>query len=130
MTKDEGRTTNSQGPRAKGKPQRARNPKPPIPTTSRQPPVASSTSHVTDHGSQVTSHESRITSDFWLLTSDYLRGVVAIVWKDLAAEARSKELVSAMLIFSLLAVMIFSFALDLDQNARATVIAGVLWVTF
>src|SRR5689334_4322839 len=69
------------------------------------------------------------TSDF-SRTSAFLRGVAAIVWKDLAAEARSKELVSAMLIFSLLAVMIFSFALDLEQNAREAVIAGVLWVTF
>jgi len=80
--------------------------------------------------SRFTNHESRVTSDFWLLTSSFLRGIAAIVWKDLAAEARSKELVSAMLIFSLLAVMIFSFALDLEQNAREAVIAGVLWVTF
>jgi len=35
-----------------------------------------------------------------------------------------------MLIFSLLAVMIFSFALELDKNARETVITGVLWVIF
>ena len=60
----------------------------------------------------------------------YFRGILAILWKDLAAEARSKELVSAMLVFSLLAVIIFNFALDLDRQARVNVSAGVLWVTF
>ena len=61
---------------------------------------------------------------------DFIRAVAAIVWKDLAAESRSKELVSAMLVFSLLAVIIFNFALELDRNAREAVTAGVLWVTF
>lgn len=61
---------------------------------------------------------------------NYLRGIAAILWKDLAAEARSKELISAMLVFSLLSVIAFNFALELDKNNRATVISGVLWVTF
>jgi heme exporter protein B len=61
---------------------------------------------------------------------NYFRGIAAILWKDLAAEARTKELVSAMLVFSLLSVIVFNFALELDKNARATVTSGVLWVTF
>ncbi|MBI3243585.1 MAG: heme exporter protein CcmB [Chloroflexi bacterium] len=60
----------------------------------------------------------------------YLKAIFAIVRKDVAAEARSKELVSAMLIFSLLVVLIFNFALELDRAARENVAAGVLWVTF
>jgi heme exporter protein B len=59
-----------------------------------------------------------------------LRAVQAIVWKDLSAELRSRELLSAMLVFSLLVILIFNFALELDAQARATVTAGVLWVTF
>jgi heme exporter protein B len=54
----------------------------------------------------------------------------AVVWKDLAAELRSRELLSAMLVFSLLVILIFNFALELDARARATVTSGVLWVTF
>jgi heme exporter protein B len=58
------------------------------------------------------------------------RAVGAIVWKDLAAELRSRELLSAMLIFALLVILIFNFALSLDAQARASVTSGVLWVTF
>jgi heme exporter protein B len=35
-----------------------------------------------------------------------------------------------MLVFSLLVILIFNFALELDIKTRATVTAGVLWVTF
>ncbi|MBI4314799.1 MAG: heme exporter protein CcmB [Chloroflexi bacterium] len=59
-----------------------------------------------------------------------LRATFAIVRKDLTAEVRSKELVSALLVFSLLVVLIFNFALELDKAARENVAAGVLWVTF
>ncbi|MFU8771719.1 MAG: heme exporter protein CcmB [Anaerolineales bacterium] len=60
----------------------------------------------------------------------YLRAIGAVVWKDLAAELRSRELISAMLVFALLVILIFNFALELDIEARETVTAGVLWVTF
>jgi len=60
----------------------------------------------------------------------YLRAVIAIVRKDVTAEIRSRELISAMLVFSLLVVLIFNFALELDRFARENVAAGVLWVTF
>jgi heme exporter protein B len=60
----------------------------------------------------------------------YLRSIWAIIWKDLAAELRSRELLSAMLVFALLVILIFNFALELDAKTRTTVTAGVLWVTF
>ncbi len=60
----------------------------------------------------------------------YFRALWAIVWKDLAAELRSRELISAMLVFSLLVIFIFNFALELDARTRYSVTAGVLWVTF
>lgn len=62
--------------------------------------------------------------------SEYLRALGAVVWKDLAAELRSRELISSMGVFSLLVIFIFNFALELDAAARATVTSGVLWVTF
>jgi heme exporter protein B len=62
--------------------------------------------------------------------SNFLRAMTAIIRKDLAAEWRSRELFTAMLIFSLLVILIFNFALELDARARASVTAGVLWVTF
>lgn len=60
----------------------------------------------------------------------FLRAILAIVWKDLRAEFRSFELVSSMLVFSLLVILIFNFALELDIKTRQSVTAGVLWTTF
>jgi heme exporter protein B len=61
---------------------------------------------------------------------EFLRAIWAIVWKDLAAELRSRELLSSMLVFALTVILIFNFALELDAKTRATVTSGVLWVTF
>ena len=64
------------------------------------------------------------------LSFGFLRALFAIVWKDLVAEMRSRELLSAMFVFSLLVILIFNFALELDVKTRYSVTAGVLWVTF
>lgn len=61
---------------------------------------------------------------------EYLRAIGAVVWKDMAAEMRSRELISSMLVFALLVILIFNFALELDAAVRNTVTSGVLWVTF
>lgn len=61
---------------------------------------------------------------------NYFRAVMAIAWKDLSAELRSRELISSMLVFSLLVILIFYFALELDVKARNGITAGALWVTF
>jgi heme exporter protein B len=60
----------------------------------------------------------------------FLRAVAAVAWKDLAAELRSRELFTSMMVFSLLVILIFNFALELDITTRKSVTAGVLWVTF
>ena len=54
----------------------------------------------------------------------------AVVWKDLAAEWRSRELFTAMVIFAALVILIFNFALDLNPKIQRDVTAGILWVTF
>jgi len=63
-------------------------------------------------------------------SSSLLQATFAIVQKDLAVEFRSRELLSAMLVFSLLVILIFNFALELDIKTRQSVTAGVLWTTF
>ncbi len=55
--------------------------------------------------------------------------VFAVVLKDLQTEFRSRELVSSMVLFAVLSILVFSFALELDRVARAEAISGVLWVT-
>src|SRR5687767_10335969 len=63
-------------------------------------------------------------------SGNFTEAVSAVVWKDLRAEFRSRELFSAMLVFSLLIILIFNFALELDIKTRQSVTAGVLWSTF
>ena len=58
------------------------------------------------------------------------KAVFAIVQKDLAAEYRSRELISSMMVFAVLVIIIFNYTLNLEPNLRAKVTAGVLWVTF
>ena len=48
----------------------------------------------------------------------------------MAAEIRSRELLSAMLVFALLVLLVFNFAIELAPDLRPTVTPGVLWVTF
>ncbi len=59
----------------------------------------------------------------------FFAAVWTVLWKDLVAEFRSRELLSAMIVFALLTVVIFNFALELRMD-RATLIApGLVWVT-
>lgn len=74
--------------------------------------------------------EQSITTTRTTAKSNYWKAIAAITWKDLAAELRSRELLSAMLVFSLLVILIFNFALELDIKTRQSVTAGVLWATF
>ncbi len=84
----------------------------------------SDTPSLTDFSEQKT--ESRVDGSL----QAYLRSIAAIVWKDLAAEFRSRELIGAMLVFAALVILIFNFALELDIRTREAVTSGVLWVTF
>lgn len=57
-----------------------------------------------------------------------MRKVLAIVGKDVATEIRTKEMISAMFVFSLLIIFIFNFAFDLRAENMNTLAPGVLWV--
>ena len=60
---------------------------------------------------------------------NYLRKIIAIVHKDVVTELRTKEMFSSMLVFSLMAVFIFSIALDLSAANPLDTTPGLLWVT-
>lgn len=60
----------------------------------------------------------------------FLNKVLAIVWKDVVAELRTREMLSSMLVFSLLVIVIFNFSFELRVENIAQVAPGVLWVTF
>ncbi len=60
---------------------------------------------------------------------DFLDKTWAIVVKDVAAEWHAREIVSAMLVFAVLSLLVFSFALDLRGAAARAAAPGVLWAT-
>ena len=62
----------------------------------------------------------------------YLRKVGAIVWKDIVAELRTKEMFSAMFVFAVLVIVVFNFAFDLRVSGERVrqVAPGALWVAF
>lgn len=53
----------------------------------------------------------------------------AIIHKDLTAEFHTREMLSAMLVFALLALLIFSFAFDLRGRMAEAAAPGIFWVT-
>jgi heme exporter protein B len=63
------------------------------------------------------------------VNSRFFRQVLAIVAKDIAAELHTREMISAMLVFSVLALLVFSFALDLGGAMARAAAPGVLWAT-
>lgn len=55
--------------------------------------------------------------------------LLAVLWKDLVTEWRSRDRVVAMLLFSMLVVLIFNFALPEGTNRQTQPLApGLLWV--
>jgi heme exporter protein B len=61
---------------------------------------------------------------------NYFQVLMAMLKKDLLVELRNRDMLTAILIFSCAALLIFNFAFDLDVEARMTTSAGVIWVTF
>ena len=59
----------------------------------------------------------------------YLSNIIAIVWKDLLLESRTKEVFLSIFIFSLLAVVTFNFAFDPTPSLVALIAPGILWVS-
>ncbi len=53
-----------------------------------------------------------------------------IFLKDLKLDLRNLEDLLAMLFFSLIIIMVFSFALPVDEKSRQALAPGVYWVTF
>ncbi len=60
-----------------------------------------------------------------------MRVLLAVLWKDLLSEWRSRDRVVAMLIFSLLVAVVFHFSLPGGAGARSQAQApGLLWIAY
>lgn len=60
----------------------------------------------------------------------YARGVLAILWKDILVELRTKDILVSVFVFAVLSLVIFSFALRTDRATATLIAPGVLWVVF
>ena len=60
----------------------------------------------------------------------FLRPIGVLVWKDILLEIRSRELVVSMLVFGLMLVVVFNFALSVTPQRVTTVAPGILWASF
>ena len=60
----------------------------------------------------------------------YWRKLWAVARKDLLIELRSRDVLSSAIVFTLLVLLIFNFALDLTGETVRAVAPGILWVTF
>lgn len=69
------------------------------------------------------------TSTTTLFNSPFLTAVGAIVWKDLQIEKHTRQTVSVMVMFSLVTVVMFNFALETELDAARNVATGLLWAT-
>ena len=58
----------------------------------------------------------------------FWKAVGAIIWKDIRAELRTKDIFSSMFVFALLSVIIFNFAFELRVPSMKMVVPGIVWV--
>ena len=56
--------------------------------------------------------------------------IATMVWKDIVLEVRSRELVVSVIVFGLLLVVVFNFALRPSPGQAAALAPGILWVCF
>ena len=59
-----------------------------------------------------------------------LRPVLVIFWKDILLELRSRDLVVSVLVFGLLVVVVFNFALNNAPGRAEQLAPGILWTAF
>ena len=56
--------------------------------------------------------------------------MLAVLAKDVLLELRTKDILVSMLVFGLLVIIVFNFAIDPTPKIVATVAPGMLWVAF
>lgn len=60
----------------------------------------------------------------------FLQQLGVLLWKDLVTEWRRREVVISLIVFSLLVLLVFDFAFDLQRTELPPAAPGILWVTF
>lgn len=61
--------------------------------------------------------------------ANFFAAVWAVVWKDLQIEGRTRQTISIMVMFSLVTIVMFNFAVGLTLDAARNASTGLLWAT-
>ena len=62
--------------------------------------------------------------------NEFFRPIGVLLWKDILLELRSRDLVVSLLVFGLVVVVVFNFALNATPQLVTAVTPGILWVAF
>lgn len=62
-------------------------------------------------------------------TREFITAVFSVVWKDMRIERHTRQTVSVMVMFSVVTVIMFNFALESNLDAARNVSTGLLWAT-
>jgi heme exporter protein B len=54
--------------------------------------------------------------------------MLAIIWKDIVLESRSRETIASLLVFGVVVLVVFNFALDVTPANVLQLAPGLLWV--
>ena len=60
----------------------------------------------------------------------FLEPIAVLLWKDILLELRSRDLIVSLLVFGLVVVVVFNFALNATPQQATSVAPGILWVAF
>ncbi len=61
---------------------------------------------------------------------EFIRPALLVAWKDVLLELRSREVVLASLVFAVLVMVLFNFALNVTPETVDILAPGILWVSF
>jgi heme exporter protein B len=59
-----------------------------------------------------------------------IRPVLTLTWKDILLEIRSKDILLSVVVFGVVVVVMFNFALNVDALSADRLAPGILWVAF
>ena len=61
---------------------------------------------------------------------DFVRPILVLAWKDVLLEIRTRDIVVSALVFALLVLVVFNFALNGTPRLTDDLAPGILWVSF
>jgi heme exporter protein B len=64
------------------------------------------------------------------MTASFWTKALAILWKDILSEFRTRDTVASVLVFSILVIVVFNFTFESGSPTFELIAPGVLWVTF